>query len=320
MKPVYRVLLLLTLSGLVQTAPAAPDARDINTIQPFERSEQRAPCEHYTATKMPLFGDLHVHTSYSFDSYVSSQRNDPWAAYRYAKGEAIILSDPDANQTLRAQIQRPLDFTGVTDHAEYLGPINLCTTDSGKLGYWFPYCMLTRTEWFMLQLLAANYWVNLAVMGGGGGKEASFVCTLSDCDAAHRETWLKIQQAAEDHYDRSSECSFTSFVAYEYTDAPDGNNLHRNVVFRNERVTDTAISTYDTGSRNFPELWRRLREECIDGDDGCDVMSIPHNPNLSGGLMFPDPINEQQAEDRLFFEPIVEIVPDPVMTTTPWSR
>jgi hypothetical protein len=274
----------------------------------FERTEQREPCDHYTETRRPLFGDLHVHTSYSFDSYVSSQRNDPWAAYRYAKGEPITLSDADANQTVTAQIQRPLDFTSVTDHSEFLGPVNICTEDAAKAGYWFPYCMLTRSEIFMLQLLAAQYWVELGVVGDGDEKDVSFVCTLSDCDTAHKETWQQIQQAAEDHYDRSSACSFTSFVGYEYTDAPNFKNLHRNVIFRNERVTQTAISTYDTGTMNFPDLWRRLREECIDGGKGCDVMSIPHNSNLSGGLMFPDPIDRQQAEERLFFEPLFELV------------
>jgi hypothetical protein len=255
-----------------------------------------------------MFGDLHVHTSYSFDSYVSSQRNDPWAAYRYARGLPIPLSDEDAEQSVTARIQRPLDFAAVTDHSEFIGPINICTQDPGKLGYWFPYCMMTRSEIFVVQLLAANYWAGLGVMSDTEGRDVSFACTLSDCDAAHREVWGKIQQAAEEHYDRSSDCSFTSFVGYEYTDAPNANNLHRNVIFRNEAVTETAISTYDTGSYNYPELWRRLRQECIEGDRGCDVMSIPHNPNLSGGLMFPDPVNEQQARDRVFFEPLVELV------------
>jgi hypothetical protein len=274
----------------------------------FERTEQREPCSEYSATKRPMFGDLHVHTSYSFDSYVSSQRNDPDAAYRYARGEAITLPDADANQNVIARIQRPLDFTAVTDHAEFLGPINLCTQDSSKLAYWFPACIATRNEVFYVQLLAANYWVSLGVTDTSSNKEHSFACTLGDCDAAHKETWQQIQNAAEKHYDRSSDCSFTTFSAYEYTDAPDFANLHRNVIFRNDRVTSTAISTYDTGSRNYPELWRRLRQECTDGDVGCDVISIPHNSNLSRGLMFPDPLNEEEARDRLFFEPLVELV------------
>jgi hypothetical protein len=278
------------------------------TSNAFERTEQREPCDDYRETRQPLFGDLHVHTSYSFDSYISSQRNDPWAAYRYAKGEAITLSDADAEQVLRAQIQRPLDFTSVTDHAEFLGPINICTQDSSRLGYWFPYCALTRSNYFPLQLLAAQYWVELGVLGEDKQKDESMVCSWSDCDVAHKETWQNIQQAAEDHYDRSGACDFTTFVGYEYTDAPNFKNLHRNVIFRNQRVTETAISTYDTGTMNFPDLWRRLREECIDGDAGCDVMSIPHNSNLSGGLMFPDPVDRQQAEDRLFFEPLFELV------------
>jgi hypothetical protein len=275
---------------------------------PFERTEQREPCADYTETRRPMFGDLHVHTSYSFDSFVSSQRNDPWAAYRYAKGEPIMLPDADGEQTVRAQIQRPLDFTGVTDHAEFLGPVNLCTQDSSRLAYWFPWCIATRSDFFFVQLLAADYWVSLGVTDTSEAKAESFVCTLDDCDAAHKATWKLIQEAAEEHYDRSSECSFTTFVGYEYTDAPNYSNLHRNVIFRNEHVTDTAISTYDTGSRNFPNLWRRLREECIDPGEGCDVMSIPHNSNLSRGLMFPDPRNRQEAEDRRFFEPLVELV------------
>ena len=296
---VHRKLVLLVCCGLYASAV---------TAQPFERTEKREPCQHYLPTKMPLFGDLHVHTRYSFDSYISSQRNDPWDAYRYAKGEAIMLSDPDSEQTLRAQLRRPLDFAGITDHAEYLGPISICTEDAGKAGYWLPYCVLTRSETFILQLLAANYWVNLTFDGDNNGRKTSLACKLSDCDAAHREVWGRIQQAAEDHYDRSGACSFTSFVAYEYTDTPNGNNLHRNVVFRNGQVTETAISTYDTGSYNYPELWRQLRHQCIEAGAGCDVLAIPHNPNLSGGLMFRDPETPGEAAERLFFEPLVELV------------
>ena len=274
----------------------------------FERTENREPCSKFSSTKSPMFGDLHVHTRLSFDSYVSSQRNGPDTAYRYARGEAITLPDEDGKQTVIAKIQRPLDYTAVTDHAEFLGPINLCTTNSSRPAYWFPACIATRSDNFYIQLLAADYWVNLGVTGTAHQKEESFVCAIDDCNMAHHEAWQQIQEAAERHYDRSSDCTFTTFVGYEYTDAPDFSNLHRNVIFRNENVTSTAISTYDTGSKNYPELWRRLRRECTSGTAGCDVISIPHNPNLSRGLMFSDPSNEEDALNRLYFEPLVELV------------
>lgn len=273
----------------------------------FERTEQRMPCQDHQETRQALFGDLHVHTSYSFDSYLSSQRRDPWDAYRYAKGESIILPDANGEQTIQARIGRPLDFTAVTDHAEFFGQINVCTLDSAKPGYWWPHCIMTRANNIWLQLLAANWWTDL-----GGQLEdppsKSFACSLSDCDEGDRNTWKKTQQAAEDHYDRSEECDFTTFVAYEYTEAFDQNNMHRNVIFRNTEVPALPVSVYDTGYDSFPSLWRQLRQRCTDQDNACDVISIPHNSNLAGGRMFRDPENEEELQDRLFFEPVVELV------------
>jgi Protein of unknown function (DUF3604) len=290
-------LIVLLITGVGSAADA-----------PFERTEAREPCADFEATRKPLFGDLHVHSSYSFDSYISSQRNGPWESYEYAKGRPITLPDEDGEQDVIAQIQRPLDFAALTDHSEFLGQINICTTDSSKLGYWWPHCIMTRSSHLWTQLLAASWWTSLGVMGGADAPSESFACTLSDCDTASAETWHLIQEAAEEHYDRTSRCEFTTFVGYEYTDAPNAFNLHRNVIFRNERVTPDAISTYDTGSYNFPELWKQLRKECIDAGTGCDVLAIPHNPNLSGGLMFRDPETSEEALDRIFFEPLVELV------------
>jgi hypothetical protein len=295
------IMALASLTGPTAAAEMASEPKS------FQRTEHRAPCRDYREERRPFFGDLHVHTSYSFDSYLSSQRRDPWDAYSYAKGGSIVLPDALGEQNVTATIGRPLDFTAVTDHAEFLGQIDICTMDSSKAGYWWPHCMMTRAQNLWVQLLAAQWWT---VLGGQqeSAPEKSFACSLSDCDTAEKEAWGRTQQAAEDHYDRTEECAFTTFVAYEYTEAFDQKNMHRNVIFRNENVVELPVSVYDTGYGSFPVLWQQLRERCTDLNNGCDVMSIPHNSNLAGGLMFRDPETEQELEDRLFFEPVVELI------------
>ena len=274
----------------------------------FERTEEREGCADHDPLRRPFFGDLHVHSRYSFDSYISSQRNDPWDTYRYARGEAITLPNADGERTVIARLRRPLDFTALTDHGELLGEMNVCTGEDFNLARYTPLCLMTRSDIIYLQFLAADWWKNVGI-DRSGSDDRAYVCNLpgSDCPEGLGEFWGNIQQAAEDHYDRSSACSFTTFVAYEYSDAPGFRNLHRNVIFRNDRVTRVPISAYETGAHNVPELWRRLKAECIDSPSGCDVLAIPHNPNLSGGLMFPDPASREEAEARRFFEPLVEL-------------
>lgn len=274
----------------------------------FNVTESRAPCTHYDELRQPFFGDTHVHTRYSFDSYISQQRNDPWDAYRYAKGEQITLPDGNGNYVIKAQLSRPIDFTVLTDHAEYFGEMNVCTnTDDKTLGYYWPMCLLMRSKLYLFQMIGAGEWVDLAV--SGVPIEKSWMCSLPgvDCESRAAGMWDNVQRAAEENYDRSVDCAFTTFVGYEYTDAPEFNNMHRNVVFRNEMVVDKPITTYDTGHNQYPKLWQMLKQQCIEGDDQCDVMTIPHNPNLSGGLMFPDPVSPDQAQLRSELESLVEL-------------
>ncbi|MBY0401811.1 DUF3604 domain-containing protein, partial [Myxococcota bacterium] len=303
-----RALLYAVLASIALSAApaAATDTRAEPPTPAFERTEERAACADHDPLRRPFFGDLHVHTSYSFDSYISNQRNDPTAAYRYARGEAIRLPDAFGEQTVKAKIQRPLDFAAVTDHSEFLGQINVCTMDPWRAGYWWPHCVMTRANHLWTQLMAASWWTSL---GGMSADEhaLSFACTLSDCDAAGSETWQAIQQAAENAYDRSPACRFTSFVGYEYTESPDSYNLHRNVIFRNARVPAMPVSSYETGAGSYPALWKLLRQRCLEAGTGCDVLAIPHNSNLAGGLMFRDPASPEEGRERAFFEPLVEL-------------
>ena len=125
--------------------------------------------------------------------------------------------------------------------------------------------------------------------------------------AEHPGTW------PEAAYDRTSACRFTTFVGYEHTGTPRSNNYHRNVIFRNDRVPEYAISYIE--SPTDVELWEQLTEQCLEGVEGCDVLAIPHNSNLSSGAMFPSYISRFESSDtareiaelRNAMEPVMEV-------------
>ncbi|MDB4991225.1 MAG: hypothetical protein JWN04_6403 [Myxococcaceae bacterium] len=122
--------------------------------------------------------------------------------------------------------------------------------------------------------------------------------------------WNEIKEAAQDAQDASDACSFTSFVAYEWSASPGTRNLHRNVIFRSDRVPALPF-TYLDGNQE-EQLWTSLETECLERD-GCEVLTIPHNSNLSAGLIFETidrngkPFDKAYAERRRKFEPLVEI-------------
>ena len=268
-------------------------------------AESRAACDANSPTRMALFGDLHIHTGLSFDAFISSIRLGPEDAYRYAKGEAIRLPGADGQLADEVTIDRPLDFAAVTDHGEFLGQVSVCAADTGLARYW-PLCAMSRADNIWVQLLAASWWTSL---GGQAEDEPtpSFACVLGDCEQAQLDTWRDIQTAAARHQDDSPDCQFTTFNAYEYTQASAQNNMHRNVIFRNDRVTERPITIYETG-QSVPALWEALETQCLSRADGCDVLAIPHNSNLAGGMMFPDPNTPEEARLRLRMEPVAEIV------------
>ncbi|MEL0153920.1 MAG: DUF3604 domain-containing protein, partial [Halieaceae bacterium] len=295
-----------TLGQKIVERTALASVLTLGLIGSLSAQANEAPCAVSSDTKLPFFGDLHIHTRYSFDSFLSNQKNDPDGAYEYAKGQVITLPDAYGEQTVSAQIDRPIDFAAVTDHGQFLGEVALCDSDWTQAAWWTPVCLMSRAQNLWIQLYAASLWT---VSGGmeGEAPERGIVCSLGDCEENALNVWDDIQQAAERHYDRSEDCSFTTFVGYEYTQGQEMANLHRNVIFKGEEVTRLPISVFDTDS-SVPELWRQLRSQCLESDSSCDVLAIPHNPNLGGGLMFPDPATEEEAINRLEIEPLVELV------------
>jgi hypothetical protein len=304
----FRLLVSFALLALGARAAAQATA-----APPYRLTEERARCAAYDPLRQPFFGDLHVHTAFSFDARSQDTRNTPADAYRFARGESVGLQPFDAQgKALRsARLGRPLDFAAVTDHSEMLGEVRTCErtdlpgSDSDICWSWRALrplmfgVMATRT------LIARQRWGYC----GPDGK----ICT----DAA-RQVWKEIRDAAEAAYDRSPACELTTFVGYEWTGSLGaGTNLHRNVIFRNAIVPDYATSWVETPSA--VDLWDALVRDCLSGRKGCDVLTIPHNSNLGSGVMFASaslralsdagrPVTAKEARRRQRFEPLVEVM------------
>ena len=281
----------------------------------FERTEKREDCARHESVRQPLFGDTHVHTAFSFDARSQSTLNTPRDAYRFAKGEEIGIQpyDPRTGKAMRSiQIDRPLDWTAVSDHSEMLGEVRACYVE-GSPGYDSDACWYMRNLGPMAMVSAARTLLGRERFNFCGDKRTG------PCAVNHRAAWQDIQDAAEEAYDRSAECSFTAFAGYEWTaSVGNGENLHRNVIFRNHVVPDYAMSWVDTPSAY--DLWVGLERQCVKGKKGCDVLTIPHNSNISGdGLMFASGklrnekegglrVTKEEARRRQRYEPLVEIM------------
>ncbi len=163
----------------------------------------------------------------------------------------------------------------------------------------------------------ATYTFNLKLGSQQDKTSCMWMCGVrgQNCYDHSITLWQQTQLAAEAAYDRSDNCSFTSFIGYEWTGNPmDGlkvQNLHRNVLFANAVVPERP---FDYLSTPYPEqLWNKLSAQCKDLDTGgenCDVLTIPHNSNMSNGLMFADSgqIDASYAQKRALYEPLVEVV------------
>ena len=274
----------------------------------FERTEEREPCLAHDPLRQPFFGDTHVHTALSFDAWVQGSRGRPDDAYRFAKGDEVGIQPfaEDGTPEKVVRLERPLDFAVVTDHAELLGETRICGTPDAE-GYDSWVCRLIR---FVPKL--GYIVVNSRVYQGVGMPRYS-MCGKdgAHCRAMAKAPWREIIDAAQNHYDRSERCRFTSFIGYEWTGMPNGQNLHRNVIFRNDHHQAVPTNYIDTPTAEG--LWSALEEECLDRDDGCEVIAIPHNSNVSNGLIFRTlrddglPITAEDAARRARLETLVEI-------------
>jgi hypothetical protein len=240
------------------------------------------------AARQAFFGDLHLHTSFSWDAWqgVSGINITPDQAYRFAEGEPVDLG----GMTVRRA--EPLDFMAVTDHAEYMGVLNQLGDPSSPLS------TMPSLDEFKKDPRQAFMQLYYHVHKGRPIPDLSI-------ETGMRNAWVKEVAAANENYHPGK---FTTFIAYEWSAMPDGVvNLHRNVIFEGDHAP-MPFSVLD--STRPEDLWSYLERN---RRNGIEAIAIPHNSNASGGLMFDwvdsdrHPIDEAYAQRRALNEPLAEI-------------
>lgn len=293
---------------------SGPDASPQSAVMPaggvVRYTEEREACADRNPLRNAYFGDLHVHTTYSYDARPLGVTTLPSDAYRYARGEEILLPpyEEGGEPVAVRKIGPPLDFAAVTDHAEFFGELALCA-DADSETYASRRCEAIRNGGptailVLVRGLSRDTPMRSADICGDDGAR---------CIEASRTYWERTREMAEAAYDRSSNCGFTTFVAYEHSATRANNSYHRNVIFRNEQVPELPISTFEAPTDR--ELFDLLAAECLEGLAGCDVLSIPHSSNLSSGVLFTSAADGSEpaqgatdaARQRNVLEPIVEI-------------
>ncbi|MDF0673606.1 MAG: DUF3604 domain-containing protein [Nitrospira sp.] len=249
----------------------------------------------------PLFGDQHLHTSFSMDAGAFGARLTPRDAYRFARGEELV-----SNTGQPVKLSRPLDWLVVSDHSDGFG--------------FFPQLMSGDPE--LLATPQGRKWYDQIRSGHGAEAAIDIIVSFGKGQLpkgfplpgtrAYRSAWQEVIKAAEAYNDPGR---FTAFIGYEWTSNTGGNNLHRNVIFRENGAKAGLVEPFTTlkplGSDNPVDLWKWMA--ATEDKTGSEVLAIAHNGNVSNGRMFPmveafeKKIDREYAETRMKWERLYEV-------------
>ena len=291
-----RSLIVAAIAGLSLVgglAGCAQEPAETPAAEPEEAPEAagKAALPEANPLRNAYFGDLHVHSTYSFDAFIFGTVATPDDAYRFARGQSLM--HPSG---FEMQLPDPLDFYAVTDHAMFLGMLPAMsdpTTEISKTEFAQPFANAETAE----------------ERGEAFGSIRPYLTPETHGEVLDKDivlsAWAEIIASANRHNDPGN---FTAFVAYEFTSGPSSQNLHRNVVFRGDSAPEMPFSRLD--SMNPEDLWRWMDRA---RDNGHDALAIPHNSNGSNGQMFKPAYYDDSSFDpayadlRMRNEPLIEI-------------
>ena len=276
---VYDSRPILNLFKNIQSDSAA-EIVDFSVNKEIQETSKPAP----NIDRNPYYGDLHVHTKYSFDAYVFGVTASPDDAYRYAKGEGIMHP-----LGYEMKLKKPLDFYSVTDHGFYMGMIQAyadTSTDISQNEFAKPFHNLNRLDNLTVESAGERTDIFSSVLGAtiilpypdwhpkllwAYIKRNTQLALQSFDYQIHKSAWSDVARSANEHNDPGH---FTTFIGYEFTTSTDieGGNLHRNIIFNSSIASIRPWTRID--SINPEDLWTwqdKLRAK------GVDTISIPHN-------------------------------------------
>jgi len=278
LSPSLRAACAIALTAALSVPALAQDAGEHDPAA-AARAFAKRPYSPYAGRSYPtrpLFGDTHLHTAFSMDAGAFGARVSPRDAYRLAHGEEITASSGQP-----VKLSRPLDFLVVADHSDNMG--------------FFPDLFAGKPE--VLADPLGRKWYDLIQSGKGAQAATEIIVAFSQGTfprdlmyfpgtRAYKGAWQETIAAAEKYNEPGR---FTAFIGFEWTSNTGGNNLHRNVVFRDNGDKASQVEPYTVyppfGSDNPADLWKWM--DAYEKKTGGSVLAIAHNGNLSNGLMFP---------------------------------
>jgi hypothetical protein len=294
-------------STVASPALAAEGATDTGTLDrekagtAFSTKPPYSPYAGRNHPTRPFFGDTHLHTGFSMDAGAFGARLGPRDAYRFARGEEIMASSGQP-----AKLSRPLDFLVVADHSDGMGFFPLIVAGDPKI-----LADPQGRKWY--EMIRSGQGAEAAIdiiVSFGKGTISKAIMPVPGT-AAYRGAWQETIEAAEAYNDPGR---FTAFIGFEWTSNTGGNNLHRNVIFRDNRDKAIQVEPFTTqkplGSDNPVDLWKWM--DAYEKKTGGSVLAIAHNGNLSNGRMFPlveafgKTIDREYAETRARWERLYE--------------